>query len=347
MVNVLSGSEIEKAAVKKLRDIGKLYNLEEEAEIADKGITELDNQKEVAGREEVKEISLTQEEKEKEKKDLKVKIKKLKKEIERNNLNELIIDRTKGEEEVSNQIDKLSKEFEELDGNEESAGEKEAKIESGKHGMGISVHEEEMGIPRREERPKSKRRGKAKSRGEVIDLSGGSPRRNMLKGALAGKKESNASLLGDSQKQEGVKLYSQLPDYDDFQGYDLGDEDISRQVALGIYANFHKPSWQTLKHHLFTVKITKKLFKKIKELADSDKKGDFKQEMMFGRVAKISIANNSNEVVEMDFVDYGGQATFLHIRDTFSRFPVITFMGTKRKEEKTAEMTKGNVISEW
>ena len=49
---------------------------------------------------------------------MKVKIKKLKEEIERNNSNELIIDRAKGG----------SKEFEELDGNEDSVGEKEEKL---------------------------------------------------------------------------------------------------------------------------------------------------------------------------------------------------------------------------
>ena len=46
---------------------------------------------------------------------------------------------------------------------------------------------------------------------------------------------------------------------------------------------------------------------------------------MFGRVAKIPIANTFNELVEMDFVDYVDYATFLHIRDTFSRFSVIIF----------------------
>ena len=74
---------------------------------------------------------------------------------------------------------------------------------------------------------------------------------------------------------------------------------------MGIYANFHKPAWQTLKHRLLTVKITKKLFKKIKELADSGEKDDFKRERMFGRVVKIPIANNPNGLVEMDFVDDG------------------------------------------
>ena len=65
MVNVLSGGEIEKATVGKLRDIGKLYNFEEEVEIAEKEINELNNQKEVAEEEDVAEIILTGEEKEK------------------------------------------------------------------------------------------------------------------------------------------------------------------------------------------------------------------------------------------------------------------------------------------
>ena len=82
-------------------------------------------------------------------------------------------------------------------------------------------------------------------------------------------------------------------------------------------------------------------------MGDSDKKGDFKEERVVGRVANLPIANNFNELVGMDFVDYGNQATFLHIRDTFSRFPLITFTGTKKKEEQTAEMAKETVISEW
>ena len=82
MVHVLPGGEIEKITVGKLRDIGKLYNLEEEAEITDKEIVELDNQKEVAEKEDADEIWSMQEEKEKGEKELKVKIKKLKKEIE-------------------------------------------------------------------------------------------------------------------------------------------------------------------------------------------------------------------------------------------------------------------------
>ena len=95
-----------------------------------------------------------------------------------------------------------------------------------------------MEIPRREERHKAKRREKAKSWDVTIDLSGKFPIQNMLKSALMDKKESNVVFLEDFKKQEDVKLYSHLPDYDDFQGYDLGDGDILRHVALGIYANF-------------------------------------------------------------------------------------------------------------
>ena len=64
-------------------------------------------------------------------------------------------------------------------------------------------------------------------------------------------------VLGDFKKQEDSKLYGRLPDYDDSQRYDFGQEDILRQVALRIYDNSHKPSWQTLKHHFLTVKFRK------------------------------------------------------------------------------------------
>ena len=67
-------------------------------------------------------------------------------------------------------------------------------------------------------------------------------------------------------------MYGRLQDYDDFQGYDLGQEDILRQVALRIYANFHRPSRQTLKHHLCAVGIPKKLFRQIEEFGDNDKR---------------------------------------------------------------------------
>ena len=66
-------------------------------------------------------------------------------------------------------------------------------------------------------------------------------------------------LVNDFKQQEGLKMYIQLPDYDDFQGYDLGMGWILSHIAHEIYANFHKPSWETLEHHLFMAETPKKL----------------------------------------------------------------------------------------
>ena len=43
-------------------------------------------------------------------------------------------------------------------------------------------------------------------------------------------------------------MHSQLPDYDDFQGYDMGAETVLSQIAQKIYAKYHKPSRRTLKN---------------------------------------------------------------------------------------------------
>ena len=147
----------------------------------------------------------------------------------------------------------------------------------------------------------------------------------MLKSNLEESNEANAVLISEFPQQEDIKLYSQLPDYDDFRGYDLGiDEQLEKSDTL-IYANFRKHPWQTSKRHLFTAKVPQKLFREIKISPENDKKDEFKQERMFGRVSKIPIANTSNELVEMDFVEYGDHATFLRIHDAFSRFSVVVF----------------------
>ena len=59
---------------------------------------------------------------------MKNRIRKLKKEIERNNSKELIIGRTKGNEEVPNQIDTSTKEFQELEEDKEIAIGKEEEL---------------------------------------------------------------------------------------------------------------------------------------------------------------------------------------------------------------------------
>ena len=51
-----------------------------------------------------------------------------------------------------------------------------------------------------------------------------------------------------------------------------GGEDVLLQVALRIYANFHKSSRRTLKRHLPRQKSQRNWLRKIKELADNDKR---------------------------------------------------------------------------
>ena len=53
--------------------------------------------------------------------------------------------------------------------------------------------------------------------------------------------------------------------------------------------------------------------------------------MMFGRVAKIPISKTPNEPAEMDFSDYGCLETALLLQDTFPGYPIIVFVGTKKR----------------
>ena len=149
-----------------------MCNFEEEVEIAEKEINELNNQKEVAEKEDVAEISLTQEEKDREKNDLENRIRKLKKEIERDNSKELIIGRTKGNEEIPNQIDTSANELQELEEDKEIAIEEEEELIPGYLKEGSPLCDKEMEIPRRNERPMLKRRGEAESWDCAMDLSG-------------------------------------------------------------------------------------------------------------------------------------------------------------------------------
>ena len=169
------------------------------------------------------------------------------------------------------------------------------------------------------------RREKAKPLEVELDLSGKFHRKSMAMSSLENEKKRISAVSEKFKQKEDVEMYIQLPDYGDFQGYDLGPGDTLNQVGRKIYANFRKPSWQTLKHHLFSAKVTKKLFREIKANGENDKKGDSEQERMFGRVIKIHIVNTFSELVEMDFADYGDLVTFLRIRDTFSRFSAIAF----------------------
>ena len=82
----------------------------------------------------------------------------------------------------------------------------------------------------------------------------------MWRSSLAGEKEEHVVSVNDFKHQEELKMYSRLTDYDDFQRYDLGVGGILSQIAHKVYDNSHKPSWETLKHHLFMAKNHKGAF---------------------------------------------------------------------------------------
>ena len=53
-------------------------------------------------------------------------------------------------------------------------------------------------------------------------MSGEFPRGNMLRSSLEDENDAHVVLANDSKHQEDLKTHIQLPDYYDFQGYDLG-----------------------------------------------------------------------------------------------------------------------------
>ena len=68
---------------------------------------------------------------------------------------------------------------------------------------------------------------------------------------------------------------------------------------------------------------------------------------MFRRIARIHASRTLNELVDMDFVDGGEDATFLHIQDTFSRYSMITPACARKKRGETAENAAHAVLTNW
>ena len=67
-------------------------------------------------------------------------------------------------------------------------------------------------------------------------------------------------------QKEDLEMYSQLPDYANSQCYDMGIETTLSQISQKVYANRHKPSWETLKHRLFMAQIAKMLFRDLRNI---------------------------------------------------------------------------------
>ena len=57
----------------------------------------------------------------------------------------------------------------------------------------------------------------------------------------------------------------------------------------------------TLKRHIFNMRAPAKLFNAIRGNAMNDKNGEFKQERLLKRLAKIHISETFNDLVDMDF----------------------------------------------
>ena len=65
----------------------------------------------------------------------------------------------------------------------------------------------------------------------------------MLQANLGSYPEANRALLGEFKTQEDVKIYSRLPDYDDFRGFDLYTEIELSAISERILKGHPKTSW--------------------------------------------------------------------------------------------------------
>ena len=142
-------------------------------------------------------------------------------------------------------------------------------------------------------------------------------------------------------------MYSQLPDYADFRGFDLSIATDLAVISKRICEWFAKPSRLTLKHHLFSTHMPKKSPKSIRAISLNDSECEFKQEMLRRGVAKIPISKTSNEIAEMDFVDYGRDATRPRVQDTFAQYVRITFIGARKHMEETSGNVAREVLTNW
>ena len=100
---------------------------------------------------------------------------------------------------------------------------------------------------------KPKRRIKASPIEAKLDLSGEYSFSNMMNSSLDDEIEVNQVLIDEFKVKEDVKMFSQLPDYDDFRWADLSNEGDLATAYKRSYGAFRKPSRRTLKHHLLNI----------------------------------------------------------------------------------------------
>ena len=76
--------------------------------------------------------------------------------------------------------------------------------------------------------------------------------------------------------------------------------------------------------------IPKKLSSAIRELFARDKKDESKKERVFRKMGKIHSSGISNDLADLDFVDYGDVSTFRHTQDSPPTYRMISFIGTEQ-----------------
>ena len=103
----------------------------------------------------------------------------------------------------------------------------------------------------------------------------------MLKSGVRNHPDVNRMLHGEFNIQEDGRTYSQLLDYAEFRGFDPPNEMELSAISEGLSAGFPKPSWLTLRHHLFRMRVPKKVFPSTIGGAMNDKKDEFEQERLF------------------------------------------------------------------
>ena len=142
-------------------------------------------------------------------------------------------------------------------------------------------------------------------------------------------------------------MYGRLPDFDDFQSFDLSKGMELPAISERIPAGLPKTSRITIKHHLFNMRIRKKLFKSTHGNVMKDNGVEFTIARLFRRLVTIHISPTFNDLSGMDFVDYGGEATFRHLQDNLPRYSSITFIGAKKKKGRSSGKVVNSALTNW
>ena len=181
-----------------------------------------------------------------------MKIKKLSKNPNESEMEEFITGRGKSPQEIETQIGRLAEKFQELEQVQGTVSEGKEFQEFGDLGNQPLESDDSLEV---EVTPiinyhQEERRKKAGPLEVEIYLSGKYSFANMIRSNLEESNEANAVLRSEFPQQEDVNciVNYQIPMI--FGGYNLGIDEQVEQAATLIFANFHKPSWRTLKHHL-------------------------------------------------------------------------------------------------